>query len=203
MLSEAQERVDGWFVRNARVLRDAFRIGFGAIWLLDGSLKFAPGFPAAFSGSISGQGQPGWLAPWFAFWAAQVNSDPAFWVYLVGTLEVLLGLALIFGFVRKIAYTGGLLLSLFIWAVPEGFGGPYGPGSTDIGTGIVYGVVFLSLFILDATYGPSPWSLDRFLERRFPSWASVAEIKGFYRGGPSRREPPPGAGTAGGGGPGP
>lgn len=194
MLSEAQERLDGWFVRNARTLRDAFRIGFGVIWLVDGLLKFAPGFVATFAGSISGQGQPAWLAPWFTFWAAQVDGDPSFWVYMVGTLEILLGFALLFGFLRKIAYTGGLVLSLFIWAVPEGFGGPYGPGSTDIGTGIVYGVVFLSLFILDATYGTSPWSLDRLIERRYPAWSSVSEIKGFYRGGPSRREPtrPPG-----------
>ncbi|MGI0155462.1 MAG: hypothetical protein ACREDE_04940, partial [Thermoplasmata archaeon] len=148
-VGSAQERVDGWFVRNAKSLRDAFRIGFGVVWLLDGSLKFAPGFVNAFGGSVSGAGQPAWLQGWFSFWAANVNADPAFWVYLTGSLELLLGLGLLFGFARKIAYTGGFLLSLFIWAVPEGFGGPYGPGSTDIGTGFVYSMVVLALLILD------------------------------------------------------
>ncbi len=189
----AQERLDGWFVRNAKSLRDVFRVGFGIIWLLDGALKFAPGFVSSFAGSVSGSGQPAWLGPWFAFWANQVNSDPAFWVYFTGSLELLLGLALVFGFVRKLAYTGGALLSFFIWAVPEGFGGPYGPGSTDIGTGIVYAGVFIGLMILDASFGRARYSLDALLERRFPAWARVAEIKGFYRGGPGvspAAEPP-------------
>jgi uncharacterized membrane protein YphA (DoxX/SURF4 family) len=184
-IEAAQERVDGWFVRNARGLRDAFRMIFGVVWLIDGSLKFLPGFVATFQGSISGQGQPAWLQGWFAFWSNQVNADPTFWVYMVGSLELLLGLGLLFGFVRKITYTGGLILSLFIWAVPEGFGGPYVVGTTDIGTTFIYAMVFGALFILDATYGPTPWSLDGQIERKWPGWKRIAEIKGFYRGPPA------------------
>lgn len=183
-VAAAQERLDGWFVRNAKSLRDAFRVGFGVIWLIDGALKFAPGFVDSFAGSITGDGQPAWLGPWFTFWAGQVNADPAFWVYFTGTIELLLGLALVFGFARKVAYTGGAVLSLFIWAVPEGFGGPYGPGSTDIGTGIVYAGVFVGLMILDAAFGPARYSLDALVARRFPAWKRVAEIRGFYRGMP-------------------
>jgi nitrite reductase (NO-forming) len=170
--------VVGWWPRNALTLKTLFRILFGVIWLIDGSLKFASGFVNAFAGSISGQGQPAWLQGWFSFWAIQVNGDPAFWVYLVGSLEVLLGLALIFGFMRKIAYAGGALLSLFIWAVPEGFGSPYGPGSTDIGTGAMYALLFLALMLINATYGPSRWSIDHLIERRFPGWARIAEFRG-------------------------
>ena len=169
---------DAWWPRNAHTLKTLFRMLFGLIWLIDGALKFAPGFVGAFAGSISGDGQPAWLQGWFSFWATQVNGDPAFWVYLVGSFEVLLGLALIVGFVRKLAYACGALLSLFIWAVPEGFGGPYGPGSTDIGTGAMYALLFLALMLINATYGPSKWSLDHLIERRFPRWAMIAEFQG-------------------------
>jgi nitrite reductase (NO-forming) len=97
-------------------------------------------------------------------------------VYGIGTLEVSLGVALILGILRKLTYTGGLLLSLLIWAVPEGFGGPYGPGATDIGTGVAYSFVFLSLIIINAMSGTSKYSLDYLIERRLPSWKRVAEF---------------------------
>ncbi len=169
----------GWWARNAHSLKSAFRILFGVIWLIDGALKFAAGFVDQFAGSISGDGQPGWLGGWFTFWANTVSSNTAFWVYMVGTMEVALGLALIFGFMRKVAYAGGAILSLFIWAVPEGFGGPYGPGSTDIGTGAMYALLFLALILINATYGPSKWSLDYWIEKRFPWWAKIAELKPY------------------------
>jgi len=77
---------------------------------------------------------------------------------------------------RKIAYLGGIIFSLFIWAIPEGFGGPYGPGSTDIGTGIIYSFVFLSLVIINTISGPSKYSLDFLLERKYPFWKRLAEF---------------------------
>ena len=89
---------------------------------------------------------------------------------------MLLGLALVLGFLRKLVYIGGMIYSLFIWAVPEGFGGPYGPGSTDIGTGIIYSFTFLALIIINATYGPSKYSLDALIEKRLPSWKRLAEF---------------------------
>jgi uncharacterized membrane protein YphA (DoxX/SURF4 family) len=95
----------------------------------------------------------------------------------VGALEFTLGLSLIVGVGRKVAYTGGFFLSLLIWSVPEGFGGPYGPGSTDIGTGIIYAFVFLFLLILNAAFGPSEFSLDAIIERRWPAWARIAELR--------------------------
>jgi uncharacterized membrane protein YphA (DoxX/SURF4 family) len=108
-------------------------------------------------------------------------------VYTVGILEIVLGLALLFGFMRKIAYSGGVILALLIWAVPEGFGGPYqsGAGGTDIGTGVIYAIAFLGLILINATYGPSRASLDYYIEKRFPKWARIAEF-----GGHSSRDAP-------------
>ena len=185
--------VEGWVARNAGWLKTLFRVVLGVVWLVDGALKFAPGFVSAFAGKVSAAGQPSWLAPWFTFWASQVNANPAFWVYFVGLLELSLGVALVAGLLRKVAYIGGMILSLFIWAVPEGFGGPYGPGSTDIGTGAVYALLFVALMVINASYGPSRWSVDALIERHIPSWGRFAE---FRRGaasvpkGRERRDPP-------------
>ena len=167
----------GWIGAHAAQLKTVFRVLFGIIWGIDGALKFSPGVVSSFAGMVSdaSSGQPAWLAPWFAFWSTQASANPALLVYLTGALELAVAFALIAGFLRKIAYLGGAVLSLFIWAVPEGFGGPYGPSSTDIGTGIIYAMTFLMLLVINAAYGPSRWSLDAVLERRWPSWAKYAE----------------------------
>lgn len=169
----------GWWGRSAPRLKTVFRIAFGLIWLTDGAFKFAAGLVSAFPDMVAtaAAGQPAWLAPWFNFWSAQASANPAFWVYATGVVEVAVGLGLTFGFLRKLTYLGGAVLSLFIWAVPEGFGGPYGVGSTDIGGGIVYAMVFLMLIVINASYGPSTWSLDAVLEKRWPKWAVVAEFR--------------------------
>ncbi len=168
----------GFFSSKNWQLKSALRIIFGIVWGIDGAMKFSPGLPDVFPGMVSNAaaGQPAWLAPWFGFWAAQSAINPVFWVYLVGVLELALAFSLIFGFMRKIGYVGGFILSLFIWAVPEGFGGPYGPGSTDIGTGIIYALVFISLMIINAGYGTSKYSLDALIEKRWPAWRKVSEF---------------------------
>ncbi len=69
--------------------------------------------------------------------------------------------------------------------MPEGFGGPYGPSSTDIGTGIIYAFVFLLLMVINATFGPSRWSLDYAIERRWAAWTRIAEIRSAHSSGDS------------------
>lgn len=169
-----------WWVRHVHSLKTTFRILLGVAWLADGVLKFTSGFVNNFLDSVqaSQANAPGWLSGWFSFWAAQATANSTAIVYTVGALEVALGLALIIGFMRKIAYAGGVALALLIWAVPEGFGGPYqsGSGGTDIGTGIIYAIAFLGLILINATFGPSRYSLDFHIERRFPRWARLAEF---------------------------
>lgn len=152
---------------------------FGIVWLIDGAFKFQPGLSDGMVLLINGQAQsqPTWLLPWFNFWSQTVSSNPQFFVYSIGLTELAVAFTLIFGVVRKIAYSGGLLLSLVIWSVPEGFGGPYGPNSTDIGTGVIYAFVFTLLLIVNATYGPSKYSLDYYLEKHWSSWKKIAEVR--------------------------
>jgi nitrite reductase (NO-forming) len=171
--------IDNWFSRNLSSLKTVVRIIFGVFWAIDGALKFYPGFVNTFPNLIkdAALGQPSWLAGWFSFWASTTSMNPAFYVYSSRLLEVALAFCLIFGLMRKLSYTVSLFLSLVIWSVPEGFGGPYGPSSSDIGTGIVYALVSLMLLLINATFGPSRHSLDFFIEKKWPWWKKVAEIK--------------------------
>lgn len=180
-----------WWARHARALKTVFRLLLGVAWLTDGVLKFTSGYTNDFLGDVqnSQSNAPSWLSGWYSFWVTQATNHGTLIVYTVGTFEVLLGLALVFGFMRKIAYGGGVVLSLLIWAIPEGFGGPYtgGSGTTDIGTGVIYAIAFLGLIVVNATYGSSRWSLDYLIERRFPGWARIAEFGG---GAPAKIAPP-------------
>ena len=180
-LGVTEEGIPNWWVRHTPSLKTVFRLVLGAVWLIDGIMKFTSGFVANFASNVqtAANNAPSWLSGWYAFWLNQANTNSALIVYTVGVLEVLLGVALIAGFLRKLAYLGGVGLSLLIWAVPEGFGGPYnaGAGGTDVGAGIVYAIALLGLIVINATYGPSRWSIDSVIERRFPSWARIAEFR--------------------------
>jgi hypothetical protein len=74
-----------------------------------------------------------------------VASVPRALLYSPGVFE----LALVTGFLRKTAYLAGIMLSLMIWAIEEGFGGPYGPGSADIGAAIMYAFVLIAIIIVE------------------------------------------------------
>lgn len=189
----------GWWVRHAGQLKTGFRLLLGLVWTINGVLKFTSGYVNGFLGDVqnSQANAPSWLSGWYSFWTSQATNNSTLIVHTVGVLELALGLALLFGFMRKVAYAGGVILSLLIWAVPEGFGGPYptGSGGTDVGTGVVYAIAFLGLMVINATYGPSKWSLDFFIERRFPKWALISE----FGAAPKAVAPPPEAASPGAG----
>ena len=159
--------------------KDALRIGFGVIWLIDALLKWLPGFKDSYMSTIMGikAGQPGWLRPWFQFWITLQHGQVTFFWVLVATAETLIALALIFGFARKLTYLAAIAFSLLIWATAEGFGGPYTSGASDIGTAIIYAVVFAGLLALSAYAGPARYSADYYLEQKISWWWRVAEVR--------------------------
>jgi nitrite reductase (NO-forming) len=159
--------------------KDALRIGFGVIWLIDAVLKWLPGFKDSYMSTIMGikAGQPGWLQPWFQFWISlQHGHITIFWA-LVATSETLIALALIFGFARKLTYCAAIVFSLLIWSTAEGFGGPYTSGASDIGTAIIYAVVFAGLLALSYYAGPARYSVDFYLEKKISWWWRIAELR--------------------------
>jgi uncharacterized membrane protein YphA (DoxX/SURF4 family) len=177
-------------------MNSILRILLGVVWSIDGALKFYSGFAGSFLSDLQGtqQSAPSWLSGWFTFWVNVTTPNPTAVVYTVGTFEILIGLALIFGFMRKFAYAGGLVLGLLIWAIPEGFGGLYTitPQTTDIGTGILYAFAMAGLILINSAHGPSRWSVDYYLERWVPGWARIAEYSTriFGRKKPATAPPP-------------
>jgi nitrite reductase (NO-forming) len=159
--------------------KDALRITFGVIWLVDATLKWLPGFRDSYMSTIMGirDGQPGWLRWWFDFWINLQHPVITFFWVLVATAETLIALALIAGFARKITYISAIGFSVLIWATAEGFGGPYTSGASDIGTAVIYAVVFAALLALSYYAGPARYSADYYLEKRISWWWRAAEVR--------------------------
>ncbi|OJV60989.1 MAG: hypothetical protein BGO38_09780 [Cellulomonas sp. 73-145] len=141
-------------------------------------MKWLPGFRAAYMDAVMGEGdgQPGWLEPWFRFWSAVQHPRVTAFEYLVAVVETLIALAVILGFARKLTYSAAIIFSLLIWGVAEGFGGPYTAGAADVGTALIYAIVFAALLLFSYYDGPAPWSVDRLLERKISWWHRIAEV---------------------------
>jgi uncharacterized membrane protein YphA (DoxX/SURF4 family) len=152
------------------------RITFGVVWVIDATFKWLPSFRSGFLSQITGvaQGQPNWLNPWFHFWIRLLGHNPHLFAVLTAIVESLIALALVFGFARRTTYLTATLFTLVIWSVAEGFGGPYTSGSTDIGTAIIYAIVFLALYGLDRLAVPPKWSVDTYIAKKIPWWSIVA-----------------------------
>jgi nitrite reductase (NO-forming) len=165
-------------INRTTTLITLLRVAFGFVWLLNGLMKvfwLTPGDIANVVRQAS-QGQPAWLHTWFSFWINTISSNPAFMLNGIRVWELIIAFALLLGFMRKFSYLSGILLSLIIWTVAEGFGGPYGPGSTDIGAAILYPFVFLALLVLETSAGSNRYTLDKLVERYIGGWSKVADI---------------------------
>jgi uncharacterized membrane protein YphA (DoxX/SURF4 family) len=84
--------------------------------------------------------------------------------YLTASIETALAVFLILGALTHLTCVVGFLWSLAIWAIPEGFGGPYKPGeSTDVGTALLYAFLFAFLFAIAAGryYAVDQWLTPR------------------------------------------
>lgn len=150
--------LSSWRLKGMGILR----IVFGLVWAIDAWFKWQPDFIHNFESYLTGSldGQPAAVQAWIHFWINIVNVNPHFFAYLVAIGETAVAIGLIFGLFSNLTYIVGILLSVVIWATAEGFGGPYAPGSTDIGAAIMYALVFVALFLSHAGlfYG-----LDRYL----------------------------------------
>lgn len=158
--------------------KSGVRILFGVVWMIDAIFKWQPAFRAEYLNLIQGaaKGQPAWLVPWFHGIANVVSSNPVLFAYLTAIVETMIAAGLILGVARKLTYILAALFAAAIWASAEGFGGPYTVGATDIGTGIIYSILFLALLALNYHAGPSRLSMDYLIEKRFPAWRKIAEL---------------------------
>src|ERR1700676_1770896 len=140
------------------------RVVFGLVWLVDAFFKWQPGFRSNFAAVIQGMAntQPGGVRAWFQFWAFIATNTGHLLADLTAVSETTIAVALILGVARRPLYVLGALYALFVWAVGEGFGGPYALGtSTDVGAALIYTLVFACLFILDSQENVKVLSLQR------------------------------------------
>lgn len=141
------------------------RIIFGVVWAIDAWYKWQPDFlndlPHYMSHHL--EGQPAVFHAWIQLWINIVNVNPQLFAYLVAIGETALAIGLLLGLFNNLTYIVGLVLSFMIWSTAEGFGGPPHAGGTDIGTSIIYTLVFACLFLSAAS---RYYSLDRYFETR-------------------------------------
>jgi len=173
--------IPGWRKAGIALLR----IAFGVVWAIDAHFKWYPAFLNNFVDYMKDaqSGQPGWIVEWLNDWVNFINLDPKVFSYLIAVSEALIALCLLLGILNNLVYLGGGILSLTIWATAEGFGGPYVSGSTDIGTSIIYVLVFVGLFLLSAGHY---FGLDRWLRPRlgilgFLSCGPIEKVKTFRK----------------------
>lgn len=153
------------------------RIVFGLVFALDAYLKWQPDYRNSFLDSLkqTAQGQPNFLHGWFHFWINLQSGDPMLWATITGITETALALVLLLGVARRVSYLGGAAYMVMVWAVGEGFGGPYGQGNTDIGTAVPYILLFVALLIFAPPARREHLSLDKMLETRIRWWRLLAE----------------------------
>jgi nitrite reductase (NO-forming) len=180
VLTEIYRRSEAPEVRSAVwmvPLTSAIRAAFGVIWAVDALLTWRPEFAAHYVGYLenAARGQPAWLSFWFQAWLMVVRPHPLLFVWLTRGLETAVAIALLLGFMRRWTYVLGGILSLLIWATAEGFGGPYVVGAANLGPALVYVLVFVGLIVFDRVEGRTPYSVDYYIERRWPGWARLAE----------------------------
>ena len=142
------------------------RIIFGLVWVVAALLQWLPQFQNSFVAQVAAAkaGQPGLIQSWISFWANLVSVNPLLFARILATTESAIAILLILGLFSNLTSIVGIFLSLGIWSIPEGFGGPYLPGqSTDIGTAFPYVLLFLVLLCLSAGryYGMDAWLTPR------------------------------------------
>lgn len=142
------------------------RIIFGLVWIIAAILQWLPQFQNAFVAQVAAAkaGQPGFIQAWISFWANLVSVNPLLLARMLATTETVIAAFLILGLFSNLTSIVGIFLSLGIWSIPEGFGGPYIPGfSTDIGTAFPYAILFVVLLCLSAGryYGLDQWLTPR------------------------------------------
>ena len=145
------------------------RIAFGLVWSIDAYFKWQPAFANNFVSYLQEtyDGQPHVIQSWLNFWINLVNIDPHLFARIIALGETGIAVGLLFGLFSNLDYAAGILLALVIWSVPEGFGGPYTPGATDLGAGIIYVFGFLGLFLLS---GGQYYGLDRIVWSKLGKW---------------------------------
>ena len=161
------------------------RIVFGLVWVVAAVLQWLPQFQNSFVAQVAAAkaGQPAFIQGWITFWANLVSVNPLLFARILASTEAVIAAFLILGLFSNLTYIVGIFLSLGIWAIPEGFGGPYIAGvTTDIGTAFPYAILFAVLLFLAAGryYGLDQWLTPRLGRLGFLASSSLRRSRKSY-----------------------
>jgi uncharacterized membrane protein YphA (DoxX/SURF4 family) len=147
----------------------ALRIAFGVVWAVDAWFKWQPSFTNRIVNYLNSArtGQPAVIKDWIGLWANIIKVNPTLFAHMIALGETAVALGLILGLFSNLTYIVGAALAMGIWTTAEGLGGPYGPGSTDIGAAIIYVFVMAGLW---TAHAGATWSIDRRLHNHLGRW---------------------------------
>jgi uncharacterized membrane protein YphA (DoxX/SURF4 family) len=148
--------------REARAIA-VVRMAFGVIWAVDAALKWLPSFAEyTLMDTLGGAAadQPPLVQAWIDGWIGVADAFPAGFAIGLALAETSIAVGLLGGVFTNAVCLAGAGVSLLIWSTGEGFGGPYGDGSTDVGASPIYVLVFALLAVVGAG---GTWGLDRLL----------------------------------------
>jgi nitrite reductase (NO-forming) len=155
----------------------ALRAALGILWLLLAISVWSPGFATHMSEYTQDAFQKTtWLTPWFGTWVSLIAPAPGLWVALARILTPLMAFCLLFGFARKTAYITGIIITLPLWTLMEGYAPTQAFGVINLGLAISYILFFLSLLLINHVNGTTPHSLDFYIGKRIPWWKHVSEF---------------------------
>jgi uncharacterized membrane protein YphA (DoxX/SURF4 family) len=144
------------------------RILFGALWGIDATFKWMPGF-------VNGQtlhdelgGAEDVRLPvihqWLQLWNTVGLANPSLFAHLIAVAETVVAVLIITGFLTRPALVAATFLALGIWTGAEGMHLPwFTPGQTDLGPSVGY--IFAALGLLFARSN-RVWSVDSLLRGR-------------------------------------
>ena len=118
----------------------AMRILFGAVWFVDGILKWGLLSNGHMRGVIQGYG------------VAALSSNWLLVGIIVAVAETAGGLALVLGVFQRLAALASSVLMLMIWSL-AGYGGLGSPGQTDLGGDLMLALAFAFLVFAPDQYG--------------------------------------------------
>ncbi|MCX5291459.1 hypothetical protein [Streptomyces sp. NBC_00183] len=145
-----------------RLTRRGVEVALGALWLLDGALQFQPSmFTRGFfvdTLGMANMGLPGPVATVEYDVTSMLAAHPALWNALFASLQVALGVGLLWRRTARAALALSVLWALGVWIIGEGFGGLF-MGGTDLLTGapgaaLLYVLVALALWPRPDQAGP-------------------------------------------------
>ena len=131
------------------VSRRQLELALGGLWLLDGALQFQPFmFSKEFFQGILGMANMGLPGPAARadFWVASLLlAHPAAWNAVFASVQVLLGVGLLYRRTSRVALAASIPWALGVWVIGEGFGGLFMGGTSLItgapGAALLYAVL--------------------------------------------------------------